>query len=168
MTVAFNFHPELCVGCGRCVVTCLDANDIDPEVTPPYRVLLKKESVRGGKVKIVYYSAACMHCAEPACAAACPNGCYTKDAETGATLLDAENCVGCRKCAAACPYNAIRFADGRASKCTACLERLEAEQLPACVAVCARRAITSNERNRVLADGRAKLARDLKSAAPTG
>lgn len=30
--VRFNFHPELCVGCGACVTACMDEHDGFPAV----------------------------------------------------------------------------------------------------------------------------------------
>jgi Fe-S-cluster-containing dehydrogenase component len=162
----FNFHPELCVGCGSCVTTCLDANDVDLSVGLPLRRLLKKESARGGRISITYYSVACTHCPDAPCAAVCPNGCYAKDPETGATVFRAENCVGCGRCARRCPYGAIAVTNRRAAKCDGCLALLREEIQPLCVAACPRRAITIDDRGFVLAKGREELAKGSKTAQP--
>jgi len=52
-------------------------------------------------------------------------------------LVDADKCIGCKGCIAACPYGA-RFIhpDGYADKCTFCIHRVEQSKDPACVAVC--------------------------------
>jgi Fe-S-cluster-containing dehydrogenase component len=52
-------------------------------------------------------------------------------------LITADNCIGCKACVAACPYNA-RFIhpDGYADKCTFCIHRVREGKLPACVSVC--------------------------------
>ena len=79
----------------------------------------------------------CMHCADAPCVMGCPCGCLTKDAETGFTLYDTTNCIGCHSCAMACPYGVPGFGpDGKMRKCDACIERQRAGMLPACVKVC--------------------------------
>ena len=42
-----------------------------------------------------------------------PRGRLPADAETGAVLLDEENCIGCRYCSWVCPYAAPRFDEAR-------------------------------------------------------
>jgi anaerobic dimethyl sulfoxide reductase subunit B (iron-sulfur subunit) len=161
--IAFNFHPELCVGCGRCITTCLDVNDIDLDKFLPLRTLTVKESVGdGGKIRIEYYTAACMHCEDMPCAKACPQGCYRKDAWTGLVILDNSECAGCGKCAAVCPFSAIKFCERKAVKCTGCIDRVRENLLPACVACCSRKAITVDERNLVLRKGRRQLKQALR------
>jgi ferredoxin len=69
---------------------------------------------------------------------ACPALAYSRDAETGAVLLDQGKCIGCRYCSWACPYDAPRFdPDERLmTKCTFCVERLRNGSLPACADLC--------------------------------
>ena len=66
-----------------------------------------------------------------------------KDAETGFTLYNTSNCIGCHSCAMACPYGIPSFGeDGKMKKCDACIERQKAGMLPACVKVCPTGALT--------------------------
>ncbi len=77
----------------------------------------------------------CTHCADAPCLAACPNQAMTRDARTGAVLVIAENCTGCMKCRAACPWRIpVRHPERKiAVKCDLCYDRAEG---PLCVAVC--------------------------------
>ena len=117
-------------------------------------------------VDVLYLALSCGHCARPACAASCPQGCIYKDEETGAVLVERELCIGCGACGDACPFGAPRFyADpgeaktgeaktgeakpGEAApgdvipmvKCDLCVERIQAGLKPACVAACRTRAL---------------------------
>jgi anaerobic dimethyl sulfoxide reductase subunit B (iron-sulfur subunit) len=69
---------------------------------------------------------------------ACPSGAISKEARFGAVLIDQTKCIGCKCCAAACPYGAPTFDEGKKKmdKCTLCIHRLEAGLPPACVRTC--------------------------------
>ncbi|MDR2087965.1 MAG: 4Fe-4S dicluster domain-containing protein [Clostridiales Family XIII bacterium] len=163
MIARFNFHPELCVGCGACVLACLDADDTDLSVRPPLRRLFKEERLRGGRVGLAYYSSACMHCTDAPCADACPAGLFSKDGETGLVLLDNSKCVGCGSCAKACAFDGIRRdVNGKSWKCNGCGDYLELDRPPACVSACPRRAITVDEVNDVLETSRKRFSAKIR------
>jgi anaerobic dimethyl sulfoxide reductase subunit B (iron-sulfur subunit) len=88
-----------------------------------------------------FISMACNHCDNPACAAACPKGAFTRDEARGVVKHDKTKCVGCRRCEWACPYGAVTFnsATGLVSKCDACWDQ---DGGPACVANCTGAALT--------------------------
>ena len=87
-------------------------------------------------------SVACNHCADPACAAACPTGAYAIR-DDGIVWLDAKKCVGCEYCAWVCPYSAPQYSPelGRTTKCDFCRDLIDAGLPPACVAACPMRAL---------------------------
>jgi len=92
---------------------------------------------------ISFYSVACMHCKNAPCIISCPSGCLYKDPETGLTLYDNTNCIGCHSCAMACPFGAPAFnKDGKMQKCDGCIERIRHGLIPACVRVCPTGALT--------------------------
>jgi len=138
MSYKINFYPELCVACGACSVTCMDQNDIMvQDGALPFRKAYQTEYTEDGISHIGYFSASCQHCDDAPCIAACPSGCLFKDPETGFTVYDTENCIGCRSCSMACPHGAPSIGlDGRMVKCDGCNERVKAGLMPACVAVC--------------------------------
>jgi len=127
-----------CVACGACAVACMDQNDLEPRSS---RDMLRKISVvedgRGMEARFTYLSLSCMHCAMAPCINACPSGCISKDPDTGFTVYDNTNCIGCRGCSMACPFASPAFdTDGRMIKCDGCNERVKQGLEPACVRVC--------------------------------
>jgi carbon-monoxide dehydrogenase iron sulfur subunit len=86
----------------------------------------------------------CRHCDPADCLNACPSGAISRDAETGAVLLDAALCKACAMCAMVCPFDAISFKITHRSlyhrdvayKCDLCNERIKGGKNPACVDAC--------------------------------
>ena len=133
-----NCLAERCVGCGACVVACLDQNDLDPENGErSFRRLIQIESDDPAAPPVGYVSLGCRHCRDAACLKACPGGAIRREARFGAVLIDADQCLACGQCVSACPVQALVMnSGGRPAKCDLCYERLEAGLKPACVKVC--------------------------------
>lgn len=140
--IDLDFHK--CSACGACAVACMDQNDLD--VTggvSPFRVVCDLED-RDGEYE--YYSIACFHCDDAPCITACPCNCLSKDEETGFTVYDNTNCIGCHSCAMACPFGAPCYGpDGKMIKCDGCAERVKRGLEPACVRNCPTGALTLME-----------------------
>lgn len=133
MAYILDLDIDRCSACGACAVACMDQNDIEVGKDEPFRIVAALEE---GK-RFSYISVACQHCGDAPCVVACPSGCLRKDAETGLTLFDNTNCIGCHSCAMACPFGAPGFGeDGKMHKCDGCYVRLKNGLEPACVAVC--------------------------------
>lgn len=162
MIAQFTFHPDRCIGCGACVMACINENRIDIDEQQPYRLLKKNEYAEGDRLNITWFVHGCMHCPEHPCAGSCPKGCFSVDKDTGLVQLNTENCIGCHRCEKVCAYGALQFArDGKAAKCNGCQFRLRMDRPPLCVMACPRQALTINEKNRVVADGLAALRQEL-------
>ena len=143
-----------CIGCRACQLACKAKNNLpeDASSLPPNRTfpialsettfsLVEFHRVGGSDQNPQYRTVKrqCMHCLEPACASVCPVAAITKT-EKGPVVYDAEKCMGCRYCMAACPFNVPKFewtsSNPRIRKCTMCADRIEKGLQPACVEAC--------------------------------
>ena len=143
MSYIFLVDTEKCIGCGACAIACMDQNDTQPqEGDTPFRQCFTVEKEGGDNATVSYFSIACMHCKNAPCIQACPVGCLKKDKDTGFTVYDNTNCIGCHSCAMACPFAAPCFEkNGKMIKCDGCIERVKHDMEPACVRVCPYKAL---------------------------
>ncbi|WP_302384663.1 4Fe-4S dicluster domain-containing protein [uncultured Adlercreutzia sp.] len=149
---AFYFNQDACVGCKACQVACKETYKLG--VNNLYR---KVYDYQGGSWDLdsttgvyapqgvfgYFTSIACNHCKNPACVETCPTGAMQKDEGTGIVWTDHEICIGCKSCAAACPYDAPTFGEeeGYMLKCDMCKDRVAREEVPVCVGACTMRAL---------------------------
>ena len=125
-----------CVGCDSCTVACKAENRTPPGVT--YNVVLEQETGAYPNVRIEAIPRPCMQCENPACVSVCPVS-ATYRGDDGIVVIDADRCIGCKYCIAACPYN-VRFINPQtrvAENCDFCLHtKLAKGEDPACVSKC--------------------------------
>jgi len=159
---------ELCVGCGACVVACMDQNDIYPEKgQASFRRIYKMEEGEFPEANIKYISTGCLHCEDSPCLIGCPTGAITRDETTGAIIVNQELCIGCHSCAISCPFGVPRFnVNGKMEKCNLCLERVEVGLEPACVRVCPTFALTFEPLNKLQETKESKFALNLMTTIP--
>jgi Fe-S-cluster-containing dehydrogenase component len=136
--------PSRCVGCQRCELACTEFNEgrAQPSLS---RIKIARsqnfgpEGPTGGpKMRGIWgdglvVQGVCRQCPHPVpCATACPEGAIVLDPKTGARVVDARRCVGCRLCQRACPWGMMTFDEERqkASKCFLCNGK------PKCVEAC--------------------------------
>lgn len=131
-----SFHQERCIQCHGCETACKNWRGVETGVR--WRRVQNLWSGRYPQVKCTSVSVACLHCVEPACAEACPEGAIAKRAEDGLVAVDREKCTGCRLCLDACPFHVPQFgASGIMEKCDLCQGRIEPDcECPPCVATC--------------------------------
>ena len=124
-----------CLDCKACVVACRAENSVPLAHS---RNWMNEES-RGVWPKLMASShpEQCHQCAHPACVRVCPTGASYR-LDDGIVVVNQEDCVGCRYCMIACPYDARFFREdkGVVEKCDFCRHRLARGQVPACVETC--------------------------------
>jgi tetrathionate reductase subunit B len=124
-----------CINCRACAVSCRAEHKVP---AGKFRNWMNEEH-RGKYPKLIatFEPEQCHHCAEPACVRVCPTGASAQRPD-GVVVVDAPDCVGCRYCIIACPYDARFFREdlGVVEKCDFCTRRLARGAEPACVDTC--------------------------------
>lgn len=98
-----------CIGCFTCMLACAGVNQKNHSLS---KSAIKVKTSGGLKGKFV--AMVCVGCREErACAEACPTGAL-ENRKGGGVLLNAEKCIGCRKCVPACIVGAVHFDENEA------------------------------------------------------
>lgn len=131
----FYYNQKSCSGCHTCQIACKDKNDLD--VGPLFRRVRTFETGDYPNPGYYHFSSTCNHCENPACTRACPTGAMYKN-EDGIVLHNDDQCVGCRACVMACPYDVPQYIDELriVQKCNMCVDYIEQGQNPVCVDAC--------------------------------
>jgi len=135
-----------CIGCRACQVACKQWNEKDGEATElddqlgfqnPATLSAKtltliafhetENAAKPGGVESAFVMQRCLHCLEPACVSACPTTALYRQAD-GPVSYNADDCIGCRYCQLACPWD-VPTSDWntrspKISKCTHCADRV--------------------------------------------
>jgi Fe-S-cluster-containing dehydrogenase component len=90
-----------CIGCYSCMISCKQSHALPPEVFWN-RVLISETGIYPTVINHIL-PVLCNHCKEAACVKVCPTGATSKR-EDGIVIVNADQCVGCRYCVVACPY----------------------------------------------------------------
>ncbi len=168
----YAFNISKCKGYLECVKACVKENNLDRAFSMQYiRIFEMKQgeiNLEDGDASFYhevpvpgnfYMGTQCFQCENPPCVAVCPVGATWKEPD-GIVVIDYDWCIGCRYCAAACPYWARRFnwstpkipkdevnrnqhylgnrlrKKGVMEKCTFCIQRTRQGRNPACVEAC--------------------------------
>lgn len=145
--LAFMVNSKKCIGCYSCAMAC--KNQYHQETGVVWRNLVPLESKDYPHKDRAFYSLACNHCEKPICVEVCPVGAHVKREQDGIVVHSPEKCVYCRQCIESCSYHAAKDNKllQRAEKCSMCVERIDAGELPACVQGCPTKALTLIELN---------------------
>ncbi len=162
-----------CIGCRKCVHACVAENNQSRNPEIQYIRVLKmphgsfdmEKAQHDYAPELVpekgyfYMPVQCQQCRNPPCVKVCPVHATWQETD-GITVIDYDWCIGCRYCAAACPYWARHFnftkpsipkerinpnmaylgnrprRRGVMEKCHFCVQRTRDGRYPACLEVC--------------------------------
>ncbi len=162
-----------CIGCQTCSEVCAELNKLPaPEVeaideiegfrpTTPTQLTVINRFENGDEE--IFLKRQCMHCNQPACAAACPTKAMLKT-EAGPVIWRADRCMGCRYCMISCPFDIPKFEYDKAvpsiRKCILCFERLKEGETPACAENCPAEALLFDKRRDLLLQARRRISEE--------
>jgi len=164
-TIAILNDTTRCTGCEKCVAACKEEYELGRD--RPWRAQGAVSDLSSTRYTTIvrrpdehYVRQQCRHCLEPACVSACLVGAMQKTPE-GPVVYDADKCMGCRYCLAACPYSIPRYEwDQRVpyvTKCTMCIDRVRQGDIPACVDACPEEATMFGTRAELLAEAHRRI-----------
>lgn len=162
------YDSNICMGCRACEKACAKAHDLpEPEDEMKPGVLRKTSEKQRCVVNSYeteqgefYVRNQCMHCNEPACAAACLTKAMYKTKE-GPVIWREDKCMGCRYCMISCPFDVPKFdynsTNPKIQKCDMCYDRIVEGELPVCVETCGT-ALFFGTRRELIAEARRRIA----------
>ena len=144
-----------CANARKCVTKCQEAHHLrgDQEWMKVFRMQDNKNT------SPYWLPKTCFHCDDAPCVNVCPVGASYKRSD-GLVLVDNEQCIGCKYCMVACPYETRTFTwhpteelengaghehspetslphkTGTVGKCDFCPDMLRENKLPHCVTAC--------------------------------
>lgn len=132
---AIAIDEKRCVDCKSCVVACRAENDVPVAYSRPW--IDRTEKGQYPKIGLVFEPEQCHQCEHPACVRVCPTG-ASYQRRDGVVAIKQSDCIGCRYCVVACPFDARFFREdkGVVEKCDFCSQRLDRSEIPACVETC--------------------------------
>ncbi len=130
-----QFEPENCIQCHGCEIACKAWRGLGYGIR--YRRVYNIWNGAFPRITNASLSISCLHCVEPACLAACPEGAIAKRGDDGLVVVDETLCSGCETCAEACAFGVPQFEEnGTMQKCDLCCGRQLAGSVPPCVDTC--------------------------------
>lgn len=99
MNRSIAIDPRRCTGCDECRRACGEGHAKAGRQREPRLALVEGD---------VNAALACHHCEGAPCAKVCPTASIGRG-EDGCVRIDEHQCIGCKLCALACPFGAIRM-----------------------------------------------------------
>jgi len=140
----FLIDNRKCIGCHSCTVACKTENRVPLGVNRTWVKYVEKGKFP--QARRVFQVTRCNHCEKPPCVEICPVRAMFQRRD-GIVDFNPDQCIGCKACMQACPYDAIYLDPMRntTAKCHFCAHRVEVGLQPACVAVCPEQAIITGD-----------------------
>jgi Fe-S-cluster-containing dehydrogenase component/formate-dependent nitrite reductase membrane component NrfD len=141
---AFLIDHDTCIGCHACTIACKSEHDVPLGVNRTWVKYIEKGEFPDSRR---FYSVnRCNHCEDAPCVSICPtNALFSR--KDGIVDFDDSNCIGCKSCMNACPYDALYINPDTqtAHKCNFCTHRVEISLEPSCVVVCPTQSIIAGD-----------------------
>ena len=157
-----------CGGCQSCEIACAEAHGFPTPKDEPKAGIVRKTS-ESQRVVVNSYSTSkgevfnrkqCMHCNEPACAAACLTQAMYKTKE-GPVIWRGDKCMGCRYCMVSCPFDVPKFEyhspNPKIEKCDMCYDKIKSGGIPICAEICPAEAIKFGTRRELIREARKRI-----------
>ncbi len=138
--LGFLLDSDSCIGCHACTVACKSEHDVPLGVNRTWVKYI--ETGTFPDVARKFSVMRCNQCDDAPCMAICPTSALFR-APNGVVDFQDDNCIGCKSCMNACPYDALYInpETNTAHKCNMCNHRLEVGLEPSCQIVCPTEAI---------------------------
>jgi formate dehydrogenase iron-sulfur subunit len=164
-----------CLGCHVCERVCAKIHGRPEPEKPKDGEIRNTDENRRSVINAyntskgeVYARTSCMHCNQPACAAACLTQAMYKTKE-GAVIWRGDKCMGCRYCMISCPFDVPKFeyhdSNPMIVKCDMCYARVKMGGMPTCASACPGDALTFGTRRELLAEARKRIFENPKDYA---
>ncbi len=141
---AFLIDQDTCIGCHACTVACKSEHDVPIGVNRTWVKYIEKGEFPNARR---FYSVnRCNHCEDAPCVKICPTTALFRRTD-GIVDFDDSQCIGCKSCMNACPYDALYINPDTqtAHKCNFCSHRIEVGLEPSCVVVCPTQSIIAGD-----------------------
>jgi Fe-S-cluster-containing dehydrogenase component len=140
----FLIDQDTCIGCHACTVACKAEHDVPLGVNRTWVKYI--ETGTFPDVSRRFSVMRCNHCDNAPCVTICPTGALFVRND-GIVDFDTDNCIGCKSCMNACPYDALYIDpdEHTAQKCNFCAHRVEVGLQPSCVVVCPTQSIIAGD-----------------------
>ena len=138
--LGFLLDSDSCIGCHACTVACKSEHDVPLGVNRTWVKYI--ETGTFPDVARKFNVMRCNQCDDAPCMAICPTSALFR-ADNGVVDFQDDDCIGCKSCMNACPYDALYInpETNTAHKCNMCNHRLEQNLEPSCQIVCPTEAI---------------------------
>jgi len=139
--LGFVLDSDNCIGCHACTIACKSEHDVPLGVNRTWVKYI--ETGTFPDVARKFSVMRCNQCEDAPCMAICPTNALFR-ADNGVVDFQDDNCIGCKSCMNACPYDALYInpETNTAHKCNMCNHRVEVGLEPSCQVVCPTEAIT--------------------------
>ncbi len=139
--LGFLLDSDNCIGCHACTVACKSEHDVPLGVNRTWVKYIETGTFPDVARKFTVMR--CNQCDDAPCMTICPTNALFR-ADNGVVDFQDDNCIGCKSCMNACPYDALYInpETNTAHKCNMCNHRVEVGLEPSCQVVCPTEAIT--------------------------